>query len=260
MSLVFTCPYVYAQEPVTPADTIPIYQPEPEIEYDSLEFNLPEVIEEQQEDEIPEAVDPLAETDSVQMNASKIKTTGIGVYFDYLHLIGQLINDHEKYECGINIIVFKKFSLVGEGGIASLRPKTAIKNGTYLSEGTFWKAGLDYILNYNREKESRIYLGFRYAQSSYSDEGRYEVASHLWPSYFEEFKREDFETSWYEVTFGTEGRLFNGLYTGWVVRYKMAATIPDYELYPIYSIPGYGSGSSKSNIAFNFYLKYLISW
>lgn len=258
--MAFTGSYVYAQEPETPADTIPIYQPEPEIEYDSLEFDNPEVIEQQQEEQIPEDAEPMEETDSVQISASRIKTTGIGIYFDYLHLIGQLITDHEKYEGGINIIIFKKFSLVGEGGIANLRPETAIKNGSYLSEGIFWKVGLDYILNYNPEKESRIYLGVRYAQSNYSDEGKYEVASHLWPSFHEEFKRENFETSWYEVTFGTEGRLFNGLYTGWLIRYKMAATIPDYELYPIYSIPGYGSGSSKSNIGFNFYLKYLISW
>jgi tetrahydromethanopterin S-methyltransferase subunit F len=184
----------------------------------------------------------------------------IGFYVDYLSLASQLIGNNKILEGGAHLMVLSNLSLVVEGGTAIHLPKSSISNGEYRSEGTFWKAGMDFIVNYNRESDSRIYVGARYGKTSFDDQGIYEVASSLWPSYKATFAREGLMVEWFELLMGTEGNIFGGFYTGWMVRYRMLANSPGQFPIPIYHIPGFGTGTGKNTFAFNLYLKYLIRW
>lgn len=192
--------------------------------------------------------------------ATTEKIGRIGIYVDYLNFIGQLIGDNKKYEGGVHLTVYRKFLLAAEGGIITLQPKSAIRNGEYRAEGKIWKVGADFAINYNKEKDSKIYLGFRYANSSFIDEGYYEVASVLWPTLKKSFSRNNLDAQWYEVLFGTEGHIFNGFYTGWTIRYRIRADQPDLFAIPVYSIPGFGNANTKTALAFSMYLKYQITW
>jgi hypothetical protein len=198
--------------------------------------------------------------DSIGTKPPVTKVGRIGFYADYLNIAGQLFGNNQKYEGGAHFMFLKNIFLTVEAGTANLQPKSSIINGEYRADGHFWKAGLDFIVSHNRESDSKIYIGGRYARASFFDKGHYVVESSMWPSYRASFFREDLRADWYELLLGTEGNIFSGFYTGWMIRYRILADSPRLFPIPVYNIPGFGTGSGKNTFAFNLYLKYMIRW
>lgn len=188
----------------------------------------------------------------------KSKTTRIAIHLDYLSLVSRLISKSERYEGGVSVFPVRNFAVVAEAGFSRAEPKSAISNGSYAAEGYFGKAGVDYYLVNGRE--SRIYLGARYAMTSFDDRYSFVIASDLWPDYTGTGDRENLEASWYEALLGTEGVIVPGLYLGWTLRYRMIRLSPSFSTVNVYHIPGYGPAGSKNSLGVNLYLKYAISW
>jgi hypothetical protein len=230
-SLVLPVNGIYAQDPIS-QDSVVIMAPDTAIGQDTINLTSPVIA----------------------------RKDRFGVYIDILGIAGQFLTTNKKYEGGVYFTAYRNFLLVLEGGNSILQPKSSLSNGEYRAEGNYWKAGMDYIINYNRESDTKIYVGARYANSAFEDRGDYEVASSLWPSYRSSFFREDLTAEWYEILAGTEGNLFGSFYTGWIIRYRIMLESPQLSPIPVYNIPGFGPGNSKSAFAFNFYLKYQIKW
>lgn len=185
------------------------------------------------------------------------KPNGVGLYVDYLKLANQFLYGGKKYEGGLNVVIFKRISLVVEAGAAVLQPPKAIKNGSYTSEGVYGRAGLDLLVI--NTPENKLFLGLRAARSRFEDRGKFQIESVLWEPYEKQFERNDLEATWYEIVAGTEGVIFPHLYAGWIVRYRMINERPHFQPVDVYNIPGYGI-ANDSGIALNLYLRFFISW
>jgi len=186
-------------------------------------------------------------------------SNGFGVFVDYLKFASPLLSEDTKYEGGVEITLSKRFRMVGEAGYGLLQPESAIRNGSYRSEGIYGRAGIDFTIL--ADARTSLYLGGRYAISQFEDAGTYRIESLLWPN--EEnviTTRQNLEANWFEVVLGTEGQLVADLYLGWIFRYRRMLTRDSFELFDVYSVPGFGIAKGKSSLAINLYLKYKFHW
>lgn len=183
---------------------------------------------------------------------------GFGIYLDYLKFASQLLSEDIKYEGGLEITLSRRFKVVGEAGYGLLKPESAIRNGTYQSEGNYWRGGLDYTLI--ADANNYFYIGGRFAQSNFQDQGAYQIESPLWPNEAKTIETRKNQAQWYEFILGTEGRLFADLYLGWIFRYRLMISRDSYDLLDVYSVPGFGIATGDSSLAVNFILKYKFHW
>lgn len=179
---------------------------------------------------------------------------GVSLMVDYLKFGSYILGNNEKYEGSLAITFFEDFMIVAEGGYGLLVPERAIKNGSYRSEGIYGRIGINFILI--NSPSNKIYLGFRYAQSRFEDQGSLVLESSVWPSYQRDFTRKNLTADWAELVFGTEGALKYGFYMGWTLRFRFLNNYDKFDLFPIDRIPGYGMTTSKMVPALNLYLKY----
>lgn len=272
----YACNSLSAQ---VPTDSLPRQDTSQQV-LDSLQQQVPSPLQDTlllKQDSIYNMGDTTAVKDTTEMATDTLKTkakkeeeikksmvsdsaiaNGFGIYIDYLKFASPLLSEDTKYEAGAEITLSRRFRLVGEAGYGLLQPESAIRNGTYQSEGTYWRGGLEYTLI--ADANNSLYIGGRYAQASFEDQGTYQIKSPLWPNAEQTIDARQNEAEWYEVVLGTEGRLFADLYLGWIFRYRRMISRDSYELLDVFSVPGFGIASGKSSLAVNFILKYKFHW
>ena len=190
---------------------------------------------------------------------------GLTIYADVGKGVESILNKQVKWEFGVGVLLSQKYYFVAEIGYGSLNPQSVINNGSYTSEGNYYRAGFEYVFTI----VPRTYLstGLMYAHSGFSDYGNMKIESELWDNLDESFERNDLSANWLEVIINTEAPLSK---TGmgflknfyWGVRFRLRIltsdiTQPDFD---IYAIPGYGKTYSNVVPAANLYLKYRIDF
>lgn len=180
---------------------------------------------------------------------------GPQLYVDYGKLLTLASDFEQKFEVGVAYQFKNRIQLNFNYGSATIYPEAAIENGSYTSEGTYWRAGLNYLIPI--DATSRLYLGAKYSQSKFNDEGDYSIESELWDTYSGSFKRSDFEADWFEFVFGTEKVIFKGhIIMGAQTGVRFINERDKAEFIDIYTIPGYGLTTDKSAPFLNLFIKY----
>ena len=180
---------------------------------------------------------------------------GLQVYVDYGKLLTQPVDFESKLEFGLAYQLRSRFQPNFQYGIATITPEDAIVNGSYEVSGSYWRAGLNYLLPL--DNSSFLYAGLKYAQSQFEDAGNYQIESDLWPTYTGSFQRSDLSATWYEIILGSERLLRNGhILLGGQTGIRLLADRSEEAFIDIYSIPGYGYSSDKASPFVNLYIKY----
>jgi hypothetical protein len=65
-------------------------------------------------------------------------------------------------------------------------------------------------------------------------------------------------THWVEVVAGIKAELFTNFFIGWSIHSRIRLAHNSYDMITPYNVPGYGNGSKKSNLGFNFSIFYRI--
>ena len=189
----------------------------------------------------------------------------LNIYADAGKGIESLFNKQVKWEFGMSALAFQKYLFSVEYGHGSLNPESVINNGSYTSEGNYYRAGFEYVFTIS----SKRYLstGVMYAQANFSDYGSVKIISDLWDDVDESFERTDLSASWIEWIINTEAPLlkveegfFSNFY--WGVRFRLRILISDITQpdFDIFAIPGYGKTYSNVVPAVNLYIKYRIDF
>jgi hypothetical protein len=200
--------------------------------------------------------------DSLVVNQSDI---ALNIYADVGKGVESLFNKQVKWEFGVSVLLFQKYQFVTELGYGSLNPESVINNGSYTSEGNYYRAGFEYV--FTIIPRTSLSTGIMYAHSGFGDYGSVKIASDLWDSLDEVFERNDLSANWVEWIVNTEAPLsktgtgFLGNFY-WGVRYRLRILISDISPanFDIYAIPGYGKTYSNVLPAVNIYLKYRINF
>lgn len=197
-------------------------------------------------------------------NTEKAQNLSIGFAFDYLKLHTLLIDESEKWEGAVNFRIMDKVSVIGEYGIAELTPDEAYKNSEYKSEGNYYRIGLDYHMTVI--PNNFLFLGLRYAQSSFNEYINYEIGNPVFENETGEIKRDNLSATWYEFVLTSEKKIRkirkkdipDFLSIGFKFRLKSIQDYNEFDHFEIKNIPGYGQTNIKLNPEFNLYIKFRV--
>ena len=142
--------------------------------------------------------------DSLSVETNKI---AIDIYADYGKGIESLMQKQTKWEFGLGLVLKDKYNLVGEYGYGSLNPESVINNGSYNSEGSYYRAGFEYIIKISPKRY--LSTGLMFANSSFTDNVSVEIVSDLWGDLNETYQREGLTASWAEIILNTQGPVSN---------------------------------------------------
>jgi hypothetical protein len=180
---------------------------------------------------------------------------GPQIYVDYGKLLLFPTDFESKFEFGVAYQFKFKFQPNFQYGQGSVKPASAIENGTYLSEGSYWRAGLNYLIPF--DATNSFYLGVKYSQAKYEDSGTYTVESDVWPTLNESFERKDLEADWFEVLIGSEKAYKKGhIRLGGMFGLRFINKRKKIDFIDTYAVPGYGRTLDKLVPFLNVYVKY----
>ena len=187
------------------------------------------------------------------------------MYWDYGQTLMLWQERSQKYEGGLEWLLFDKVQIFAEAGYTKINPNNLYKNIDYQSEGRFYRLGIGYLAYL--DEVNRLGLGMRYAESSFKDEGVIFINSETINSPMRNnFERSDLQATWMEIVLNSEKQLrlkkdapasyWNNFFSiGIMIRYKMLLDYPSYQPIEVFSIPGYGRLINKRNLGFNLFLK-----
>lgn len=207
-----------------------------------------------------DSIEEQVEKDSIE----QIQRLEIGIAFDYLKLHTLLLEESEKWEGAVNFKIWNKISAVASFGMAKLSPEEAYKNAAYLSEGIYYRVGLDYhfIINPN----NFIFVGLRYGQASFDEHIAYEIGNPLFENEKGELNRNELSAYWFELLVTSEKRVRtifkkdipDFLSIGFKFRLKSLQEYDDFPVFRVKNIPGYGRTNMSLNPELNLYIKFRI--
>ncbi|RED96188.1 hypothetical protein [Marinoscillum furvescens] len=187
--------------------------------------------------------------------------------WDYGKSITTAAGFDQKYEGSLTLLFFERYYLIGEAGKASLSPENAIENGSYTSEGEYFRVGGGYMAPINAT--SRLGIGVNYAISTFEDRGSAWIKSSegVQDDYQYNFGPRQGEARWIEAAITSESNLrlnkkepeakINQLFSiGFQFRMRFMSTYDRYSVIDVYSVPGYGRVVNNPNPALNIYLRF----
>ncbi|QSE97037.1 DUF6048 family protein [Fulvivirga lutea] len=218
---------------------------------DTAKVELTKAAEQEQANKSKAKKEKLPKSDTARIKI----TSGPQIYIDYGKLLTLPSEFEQKFEIGLAYQFKNRFQPNFHFGIATIQPDAAIENGEYTSEGSYWRAGVNYLVPL--DQINRLFIGVRYAQSEFNDSGSYEITSELWPTFTESFERDGFAADWFELVLGSEKMFKNGhLLLGGEAGVRFINEKDEAEFIDIYTIPGYGLTSNQSSPFINLYVKY----
>ena len=115
----------------------------------------------------------LAQEEADSVNSRRTVTPAI--FLDYGKLLTIATDFETKYEGGIELLFWERFPLIIEVGVATLTPEGAYSNGTYESEGVYYRIGAGYLGSIN--PKNKVGISARYGISNFDENGRISIES-----------------------------------------------------------------------------------
>ena len=195
------------------------------------------------------AAESFGQTDSIKNHFS------VDLSIDYLKFASYLSDSQKKYEGELGIM-FGRYRIAGEYGMAELTPKDLFDNADYYAKGNYWRIGFDFKLPVN--PKNNLYIGARYAATEFDESILIYYDSNTFNPYFEE--NMGLKANWYEAVISSESRIIAQLYLGFKLRVRFMDSYDNPGLVEIYSIPGYGKSFDRSALAVNLFARYRITF
>lgn len=180
---------------------------------------------------------------------------GVAVSADLVGAVMKVSNaDYSQMEVAARLNFKGKYFPIFELGYGESNYEGAETGNIFKTRAPYFRIGADYNFTKKWYTGNRLYLGVRYAFTSFNyDVGAPGFRDPVWnmevPFLFEGLHA---NSHWGEVVFGIETRIWSIFHLGWSLRYKMRMSHnEDKNMLPWY-VPGYGKfGSSCIGGTFN---------
>ena len=164
------------------------------------------------------------------------------------------VSDYGQYEAALHLNLRDRCFPVVEVGYGKADHKEENTQMTYKTSAPFFRAGVDFNVLKNKHDIYRLYVGARYAFTSY----KYDLASPgvedpVWGGVTPyEVKGAKCNYHWLEAAVGVDVKLVGPLHLGWSLRYKQKLTADEGKLGKSWYVPGFGkTGTTAFGALFN---------
>ncbi|MCD8317604.1 MAG: DUF6048 family protein [Paraprevotella sp.] len=169
-------------------------------------------------------------------------------------IMKSLHSDYSKMEVAAHLNFKEKYFPVFELGYGESDYEGSETGNTYHTGAPYFRIGMDYNFTKKWYTGNRLYLGVRYAFTSF----KYDISSQgfsdpVWnaPVPFA-YNNLAANSHWGEVVFGIETKIWGIFHLGWNVRYKLRISQSEKEQGVPWYVPGFGKyGSSCLGGTFN---------
>ena len=200
-----------------------------------------------------------------QYERTKFIPTGVRVGLDLISL-GQGVasnglsaitqGDARQWKISADIDFYRYFLNIEYGSFQ--RVWIAPQSG-YSNEGRFLKIGPDVNFLHRDPDQSALFVGLRYARSTFSDRLNYDYDHPFWGSGTTSSRNDDLSVRWFEITTGLKVKLWRYIWSGYTARFKFGVS----DFYENYNpaphwIPGYGLAEKETSWAFEYWLIFRI--
>ncbi len=188
-----------------------------------------------------------AENDTVPLLKS------IAVSYDLVGTIMRMAGDYGQYEAAVRLNFRDRYFGVIEAGLGTANHATDAITGIALkTSAPYFRIGADVNLAKNKHDDYRLYLGARYAFTSFKQEIYGDVEVPYWGGTVEyAMSEESCSYHWGELLFGIDAKLWGPVRLGWSVRYKAKFFESTNENEDLWYIPGFGKDGTKLSGTFN---------
>ena len=153
---------------------------------------------------------------------------GFQVSFDLVGPAMLLLGDRGEYEGALRINLHDQWFPIFEMGLGrAKREDDEVTHLTYKTSAPYFRIGMDWNILRNKHQANRLFVGFRYAFTTY----KVDIL--------------------HEDLFGIDAKVYGPLHLGWSVRYKRRVAHKDGDLGNVWYVPGFGI-NDKDNLAANF--------
>lgn len=178
---------------------------------------------------------------------------GVAVSADLIGLGQILWSDYGQYEAGARINLKDKYFPVVEIGYGKCDTEDITTQNRFKTQAPYFKLGCDFNVMKNKHDDYRVYVGGRYAFSSYKyDFESNQVIDPIWGTNTP-FSQKDISgnCSWLEAGVGIDAKIFGPIRLGWSVRYRQRMNHKEGTSGKAYYVPGFGKNDT-SNIGGTF--------
>lgn len=167
---------------------------------------------------------------------------GIQIKADMVGPVQKTVSDYGQYEGGVRVNFKDKYFPVVEVGIGKADHTNVITQVTYRSSAPYGKIGADFNIMKNKHDIYRIYVGFRYAYTSFKfDVEHADITDPIFGG-TTPFSGHDIKADchWAELVGSIDAKIFGPLHLGWSARYKRRLKHNDGYMGKVWYVPGFG--------------------
>jgi hypothetical protein len=175
---------------------------------------------------------------------------GFQVSFDLVGAAQMMFGDYGQYEAALRLNLHDQwFPIVELGYGKAHRDDDPVTHLTYKTQAPYFRVGLDFNLLKQKHQSNRLFVGFRYAHTSYKVDlwrnGDFRDPYWGWPAVYD-IRDEQCSQDWLEAVVGVDAQVFGPLHLGWSVRYKQRIAHKDGIMDKTWYVPGYGTWDSSA--------------
>ncbi|MDX9881082.1 MAG: DUF6048 family protein [Prolixibacteraceae bacterium] len=187
-----------------------------------------------------------------------IRMKGIRMGYDLTRPVQYLWNIGDRYgsEVSFDMEVVPNTFPVFETGWEAQKINSDFLQ--YRSSGSYSRVGVDYnfLVAEHKNDKDILFMGLRYGFTL----ARQQVESFTSTSYWEQsvgrFPPQNFNAHWAEIVLGTRIEVLKNVFLGWSIRGKIGLSHKDFDMPPVYFIPGYGKAENGFNFDFSYAVLY----
>ena len=184
---------------------------------------------------------------------------GFQVKADMVGLVQSLVSDYGQYEAGLRINFKDKYFPVLELGLGKDDHDNFITQISYKTSAPYGKIGADFNIMKNKHDIYRVYVGFRYAYTSFKvDIDHPDITDPVFGG-TSPFSGHGITANchWAELLASIDAKIFGPLHLGWSARYKRRLKHDSGEMGNVWYVPGFGKqGDTRLTGTFDVILEF----
>ncbi len=180
---------------------------------------------------------------------------GLQVMADVVGPIQLAVSDYGQYEAALRINFKDRYFPVFEVGYGSANHEDdPVTHVMYKTAAPYGKVGFDYNIMKNKHDVYRVYVGARYAFTSFKyDVGSSVLNDPVWQDHAAiQINNASAHCHWAELVFAVDAKIWGPLHLGWSARYRRRLAHNDGDAGNVWYVPGFGkTGTSRLGATFN---------
>ncbi|MBR1933302.1 MAG: hypothetical protein IJ841_06420 [Prevotella sp.] len=174
---------------------------------------------------------------------------GFAVSFDLVGLAQLQLSDYGQYEAALRLNLHDQYFPTFELGYGRANHEDDEVTGiSYKTHAPYFRIGADVNIMKKKHTGNRVFIGFRYAFTSYKvDVSRQPFPDPVW-KWDTSFgvSGESCHQHWAELLFGIDAKVAGPLHLGWSARYRTRLAHDDGIIGKTWYVPGYGTQDSSA--------------